>query len=276
MVNRCGFLTTQESSTLSRRQFVLMGAQVAGVCRLGIISGKGAHFSYRNRCVKTSRLVLPHVQLGSGTWPDAFSESEALDNSENINYKELWVVVQCLLQEKEALRGWRVLFRVDNIAAVHYINVRYGRVTSLEALAARLEAAERSAYYWALARHLQGEQNVIADAGSRDAGFAARWAADNFRDARLRGDLFTEVASRCGVTFDMDLFYDRAGINALAPSWRSPELSAFEATLHGGVWAHPPRSLLLSVLKLLNAALRANRDLKVALLAPEDASAPWF
>ena len=211
-----------------------------------------------------------------GEWPDSFSHNESLKNSEHINYKELWVVVQCLLQESEALRGWRVLFRVDNIAAVHYINIRYGRVNSLEALTARLEEAERAAYCWALAKHVQGELNVIADSGSRDSGFAVRWAADRFKDAMLRVDLFKEVSQRCGVTFSLDLFSDRAGLNALAPSWRSPELSAFETVLVGVVWAHPPRSLLLAVLKFLNKALLANRSLKVVLLAPEDSSAPWF
>ena len=212
----------------------------------------------------------------SGEWPEDFAEYEGLPNADHINYKELWVVVRCLQLEQELLRGWRVLFRVDNVAAVHYTNIRYGRVPSLEDLTVQLEAAERAASCWALAKHLQGVLNVVADAGSRDSTFAGRWASDSFREAKLRVDLFNEIAVRCGVTFTLDLFADRAGINALAPSWRCPQLSAFEAVLDGVVWAHPPRDLLLAVLRFLNATLRSNAALKVVLLAPEDSRAPWF
>ena len=213
----------------------------------------------------------------SGLWPRNFGEAEGLQHAEQINYKELWTVVRCLEQERALLQGWRVVFRVDNSAAVHYINVRYGRVSSLEALTAKLEDAERLAYCWALAVHVKGEHNVIADAGSRDALFATRWASDQFRDAALRSDLFRDIESRCGVVFTLDLFADRDGLNALAPNWRSPVLSAFEANLQGEVvWAHPPRNLLQATLRFFKATFCKNPGLQVVLLAPEDVAAPWF
>ena len=213
----------------------------------------------------------------SGTWPLGFATNEDQDNADHINYKELWVVNQCLEQEGPHLRGWRLLFRIDNAAAVHYVNVRYGRVSSLESLAVRLEALEREWQCWALALHLRGVHNPIADLGSRDADFATRWAADKFREARLRPDLFSEIQDRCSVVFSLVLFSDRAGANALAPAWRSPELSAFEDVLTGHVvWAHPPRNLLFAVLKHLQSVLQDDPSIKIVVLAPEDCSAPWF
>ena len=52
-------------------------------------------------------------------------------------------MIGCVRREREVLRGWRVLFRVDNAAAEHYVNVRYGDVASLETLAERLEEREK-------------------------------------------------------------------------------------------------------------------------------------
>ena len=211
------------------------------------------------------------------TWPDNFESREAQPNSLEINYKELWVAVQCLLRESSCLKGWRILFRLDNSAAVHYVNVRYGRIPSLESLAHRFESAERTAQCWALALHIPGKSNVIADAGSRSLDFARSWREDQYRDAALRKTLFQEVESRCGVQFTLDLFADRLGMTALAHEWRFPELSAFEAELRGhAVWAHPPRALLKETFQFLNAAVADNADLRVVILCPDDPGAPWF
>ena len=216
-------------------------------------------------------------RVASGTWPTNFAQQQALANANEICFKELWVVERCLWEEAELLRGWWVLFRVDNAATVHYVNVRYGDVPSLEALAVRVEAAERHAGCWALALHLRGIHNRVADCGSRDPGFAGRWAADEFSEERLRPDLHAEIAGRCGVCFTLDLFADRAGLYALAPAWRSRELTAFEAQLCGEVvWAHPPRTLVRSVLEHFREARKSFADLQVALLLPEDTRAPWF
>jgi hypothetical protein len=147
----------------------------------------------------------------SGEWPEDWMRVEHAANSKEINYKELWVVLRCLEQERGFLRGWRVLFRVDNKAAEHYVNVRYGDVPSLESLAERIEAAEAAAACWALARHLRGAYNSIADLGSRDPEFARRWASDEFRTAMLRRDLVAALARTLGWTFTIDVFSDRPG-----------------------------------------------------------------
>lgn len=92
-------------------------------------------------------------QAISGVWPDNFLTEHQHDNAEHINYKELWVVLRCVSDQRLLLRGWRVLFRVDNTAAEHYVNIRYGRIQSLESLAALLDETKRQAMCWCLAVH---------------------------------------------------------------------------------------------------------------------------
>ena len=202
----------------------------------------------------------------SGTW-----DVHTFDMS--INWKELWVPLQVLLRETERLRGWRVLFRIDNKAAVHYVNVRYGDIPELEQLAEALEVEERRAGCVCLAKHIPGKFNVIADAGSRDLSFSRRWNSDVFKDAILRPRLFEQLQSDLG-SFDIDLFADVQGHSSLCPRWCHASSSAFECPLDGfQSWAHPPRALV----GLFLAHVRAYPSpVRVAVLVPCDAGAPWF
>ena len=213
----------------------------------------------------------------SGVWPPDFAFLEEFAEADAINYKELWVAVECVRREPEFLRGWRVLFRVDNTSAVHYINIRYGRKPHLERLAQSLDEAELAASCWSLAAHLPGRFNFVADSGSRDASFAFAWRSDPFHHAMLRRDLFLEVQNRMGVLCTVDLFCDREGLTALAPSWRCPERTAFELELTGQIaWAHPPRALALPCLQHFARARAQDPNLQILLLLPEDPGAPWF
>ena len=118
---------------------------------------------------------------------------------------------------------------------MHYVNVRYGNIPRLEALAEKLEAAERTASCWALAAHLKGTANRTADLGSRSADFATQWNADVFQHACVKEPVFRDVLARTCASFTLDLFADREGRTAKAPVWRSPERTAFEASLVGEV-----------------------------------------
>ena len=212
----------------------------------------------------------------SGLWPSTIAMDEAVPPEKvDINFKELWVIVRCVQDQAAELAGWRVLFRTDNTCAVHYTNVRYGAIASLEKLAVKLEAAERRASCWALAAHIKGVANRAADLGSRDINFSSRWNSDRFRTACVRDTVFRDIVSRTGASFTLDLFADRAGQTAKAPVWRSPEHSAFEASLAGEtVWAHPPRELLKATFDFLNEALRRPNPPRVVLLCPEGPGAP--
>ncbi|CAK0855669.1 unnamed protein product [Prorocentrum cordatum] len=211
----------------------------------------------------------------SGTWPGDSAAQEQFSAADAINYKELWVAVECLRREGVVLRGWRVVFRMDNTCAVHYVSVRYGRLPHLEQLAQCFEDAERASGCWALAAHFPGRFNAVADNGSRGSGFAAAWADDPFRNAVLRKNLFLEVQSRCSATCTLGLFADRRGLSALAAEWRYPELTAFECSLDGHVvWAHPPRALAQACLDFSKSARKARPAIKILLLLPEDAGTP--
>jgi hypothetical protein len=213
----------------------------------------------------------------SGEWPEDWMRVEHATNSKEINYKELWVVLRCLEQERGFLRGWRVLFRVDNKAAEHYVNVRYGDVPSLESLAERIEAAEAAAACWALARHLRGAYNSIADLGSWDPEFARRWASNEFRTAMLRRDLVAALARTPGWTFTIDVFSDRPGWTSHASHWRCPEVTGFEADLRSEcAWLFPPREILRPVLEWLSGKIKDGSLGNALLILPEDKQAPWF
>ncbi len=127
----------------------------------------------------------------SGTWPADFPEQA--DNAEHINFKVLWVAREVLRREPEWLRGWRVVIRIDNMAAVHYVKFRFGRVLSLQNLAGSFEEAERSAGCWCMAVYMQGSANVVSDEGSRDVSFAERWNKYVFRDATLKQSIMTDI-----------------------------------------------------------------------------------
>ena len=197
--------------------------------------------------------------------------------SKDINWKELWVTLETLRIRPESLRGWRVLFRCDNVAAVHYVNVRYGNIPQLESLSEQLDVLERSAGCTCLAEHVAGKHNVIADEGSRSSSFSDRWNTDSLMHATLREDLFKSLERDFG-RFDMDLFSDREGLLSLAERWRYPELSAFETDLSlGRFWAHPPKAIVGRFLDhVVSEASRIGTTLHVAVLVPCDSGAPWF
>ena len=164
---------------------------------------------------------------------------------------------------------------MNNSAAAHYVNFRYGRIAALESFAEEFEIEERAAGCWALATHIKGTANVISDAGSRDVSFASRWNNDPFRDCTLSRSVMAPLIARFG-PFDVDLFADRDGYTAQGRQWFHPEKSAFEAgDLESKIWAHPPRAIAGHALKFLNDQVSKGRCVAVLVL-PEDPGAPWY
>ena len=54
-------------------------------------------------------------------------------------------------------------------------------------------------------------------------------------------------------------------------------MTAFEADLENQiVWAHPPRELIRSTLEFFKNIIASNKNVKIAVLIPEDTGAPWF
>ena len=206
----------------------------------------------------------------SGTWP-----ADILGQS--INFKELWVVLRCLEDQKSSFKGWRILFRVDNSTSVHYINHRTGRLPHLAALAHRIVDAERLAMCHISSLHIAGVNNPIADAASRIPGWVESWANDPFADAVLRRKTYTHIQDTLRRVFTIDAFADISGRCSLAPAWRSPPVSAFELDFSGHtVWSHPPPLLAFAWIKKVLSVTKTNPDVRVAILVPSKSSAPWF
>jgi hypothetical protein len=229
-----------------------------------------------SKLVGWSYHVCSTGRIVSGEWDQSFVLEEAwAHNSPFINFKELWVARECIRREDRSLRGWSVLFRVDNSAAVHYVCFRYGRIQELQDLAESLELAEREAGCWAMAVHIKGAANVVSDAGSRDVDFAERWNRDPFREASLSASAMEPLSAQFG-PFDIDLFCDREGWSTQAPRWRFPECSAFELTnISGRIWAFPPRAIAGSAVRFLSDKVKASKC-EIVLVIFEDTGAPWF
>ena len=90
----------------------------------GIVNASGTHgWSYH---------VCGEDRIVDGVWTP---EQQGM----SINWKELWTIVELVRRNSVQLWGWRVLVRCDNNAVVHYVNVRYGGIPELEALAVQLD-----------------------------------------------------------------------------------------------------------------------------------------
>ena len=206
----------------------------------------------------------------AGPWPEDIRGA-------SINYKELWVVLKFLENERSFIEGWRVLIRCDNATSTHYINNRSGRVPSLAQLMSDIEKAERAALCHVAAVHIKGKDNVVADLGSRVPGWPSCWENDIFAHAMLRKNIYAHIQSNLGVTFTVDLFCDNDGYSSLAPSWRCPARSAFECNLVGEIaWCHPPSLLVFPFLRWLCGKVSEMAGLRIAILVPENKEAPWF
>ena len=175
----------------------------------------------------------------SGPWGDLSCES--------INYKELWVVLKVLIDFRNFLRGWRVLFRIDNSTAVSYINNRGGKVPALNKLYETIEDHERSALCHIAAAHIKGVCNPVADLSSRVPGWSDSWNIDPFCEATLRRNTFEHIQTQLRVFFTVDAFADQSGHNALTDSWKHPGVTAFEIDFSSEViWSHPPPLLVFA------------------------------
>ena len=201
-------------------------------------------------------------RLVAGTWPAAFEAASS-------NYKEMWTAVEALRREQKDLRGWRVMFRVDNSTSVHYINRRQGRIPGLCALAREMELAERKAMCWAAATHVKGILNVVADTGSRNPHITRQWNTDPSNAQCIKRSLFDKLQKDTGMRVDTDLFADNEGVYAMASEFFCASRSVFEADLTGKTcWAQPPSPIVKPFIKWLRTSGNENRVNGLLLLCP--------
>lgn len=213
----------------------------------------------------------------SGVWDADFHKAEDWASTHDfIHFKELWVAREALVRSPDYFRNWRIVFRIDNSCAVHYVQCRYGRILALQQLAEKFELLERKLGCWCLAVHIKGKDNIISDAGSRDASFSQKWNNDPHQHCTLKQSVWNNICSLTG-PFNIDLFADREGHNARAPQLFFPERSVFEQrSLKGTIWVFPPRSIAGHALQFANERLKEDPSTRFVLLLPEDAGASWY
>ncbi len=186
----------------------------------------------------------------------------------HINCLELWAVHLALRQFRPLLLGKHVLVRMDNTAAVSYIN-RLGGIRShrMSQLARHLLLWSHTQFKSLRAVHIPGQLNRAADALSRQLTFPGEWRLhpetirliwSRFGEAQV--DLFASPeSSHCQLYFS--LTEGPLGTDALAHSWpRALRKYAF-----------PPVSLLAQTL----CKLREDEE-QVLLVAPHWPTRTWF
>lgn len=195
------------------------------------------------------------------------------EKSRSINWKELGTPEPGLdaidKQFPLKLRDRVILGRLDNTAAVAYINHQGGPTPALSALAESLWRWLLARGLWIFARHLAGVLNVRADR-------ASRWKDDR-SEWRLSQEAWHQVETTFG-PHTCDLFASRR--NALCLRFFSrfldPDAAEFDAFAHDwateeNAYAHPPYCLLGKVLQ----KVRADRA-TITLVAPVWAAQSWF
>ena len=176
-------------------------------------------------------------------WGAAFGDSffqgkwSELDMRGGVNWQEPWVLKTALQSWGDRLAGKVFLVCMDNCAAVSYANYGAGRVPRVTLLARSMEELEVPLGRTAVALHIAGRRNAVADALAHFA-IRARGLYPYLR-RELRPRLRQEVVERCG-EIDFDVLACDDGPNVWGPQFRPPSDSAFEAPLPPGqLWGFP-------------------------------------
>ena len=208
-----------------------------------------------------------------GPWPP-----EAL--REHINWKELYVLTRCLAEWGSLVEERLILVRMDNTTAISYANYGSGRVPSLTALAREIKSCERMHRCHIIALHVPGAENNIADALSRYRIEMCR--LDRFPERSIRPEFFRTIERMLG-PFICDMAASSDGHNALCPTFRHPDHSAFLYPWpEGKIWWFPRTDQVEDVLRAILTRKREGWGGTAVVLVPAvehrrwNALADWF
>ena len=162
---------------------------------------------------------------------------------------------------------------MDSSTAVAYANYGAGRVARLTLLARSIKELEVPLGCTAVALHIAGRRNAVADALSR---FTIRARGlDPYPRRGLRPKFRQEVVGRCGA-IDFNLLARDDGSNAWGPQFRSPSNSAFEGPLPPGRFRRFPGIDMID--RVLTRAASSLEDWSGPhlRLCPLESRRPWY
>ena len=172
-------------------------------------------------------------------------------------------------QPTHLLQGASIHGRVDNTAAIAYINKQGGPVPSLSMMAERLWRYLLQHQAWIKCTHLAGVLNVRADR-------ASKWR-DDVQEWRLSDEAFYQVEKVFG-PHSVDLFASRR--NTMLPRffsrWLDPDAAATDAlsrrwSSERNAYAHPPIALIPKIIEKVR-----EEGAEITLITPLWASQAWI
>lgn len=187
------------------------------------------------------------------------------------NLRELYMVPWTLFRIGHHLQGRRVLFRLDNTAAVGAVNKGGSMVPEVNILLRNTHLACRMFGIQVVARHIPGVDNQLADALSRLPG------TRDDQDWQLLPSVFHRLEHRVG-PFQVDACADPLGHNAYCPSYWSHIDSCRDHSWAGlDVYCNPP---FAEAAPILSHFWSCYQELPFATSAtfvlPTWTSAPWW
>lgn len=191
---------------------------------------------------------------------------DASQRSKHITFKELLAVKLALGCFPEQLRQRRVHLRTDNQVVMSVVAKGASRSRDLMPLCRDIQALCRSLDVSWLVSYIPTQENVVADALSRECD-PADWSISARMWAQIRGQFGTALVDRFSTS-----------VNNLCPRYNSrlrdlaslgdAFLTSWEGVLS---WCNPPWALLARVLTKV-----VNERAPVILMAPYWESAPWW
>ena len=174
----------------------------------------------------------------------SFSEMQLAGRfRDSANLRELYIPLFAVRQWAGALWGRRILFFMDSEASVGAINRRGSMVPHFNAVVLALLEELDALHCEALARHLPGVDNQLADGISRLVGHR------DVSDWMLNPQFHIALSNLCG-PFEVDACADPLGHNAFCARFWSALDSCLDHDWAGlSVWCNPPFEMAEPILK---------------------------
>lgn len=214
-----------------------------GVAHASILDAQ--HRDEAMRRLRAARVSVDRGRRYRGRW-----QGETIPLS--INWKELRTVVLACRRHGAEWRGKRVLVRVDNQAALSYVNRGYGRAQHLTRLGRQIKSLAARHGFELHATYVNTKFNAIPDGLSR---LTLKVTSPDWMFARPE---FALLQDEFGPFF-ADMMACRDGSNAQLPRYFTEHDDAYSVDIRGRVtWWNPPWDLVQRTLRHVLAVRAAD------------------